>query len=58
MNCKAVKPVIWFDILFCAGVLPALLFLFPVAEWARVQPDYVLLFVLWLYGVWVVGTMA
>ena len=49
------KTVTWFDIIFCAGILPGILFLFPVAEWASVQPDYVLIFVLWLYGVWVLG---
>lgn len=49
------KTVAWFDILFCAAVLPGMLLLFPVWEWARVQPDSVLIFVLWLYGVWVLG---
>ena len=49
------KVVTWFDIIFCAAVLPGILFLFPVGEWASVQPDYVLIFVLWLYGVWVLG---
>ena len=32
-----------------------MLFLFPVAEWASVQPKSVLVFVLWLYGVWLLG---
>lgn len=49
------KTVTWFDIIFCAAVLPGILFLFPVAEWAAYQPDYILIFVLWLYGVWVLG---
>ena len=49
------KVVTWLDIIFCAAVLPGILFLFPVGEWASVQPDYVLIFVLWLYGVWVLG---
>lgn len=49
------KVVTWLDIIFCAAVLPGILFLFPVGEWATVQPDYVLIFVLWLYGVWVLG---
>ena len=49
------KIVTWFDVIFCAAVLPGILFLFPVGEWAAWQPDYVLLFVLWLYGVWVLG---
>lgn len=49
------KTIAWFDILFCAAVLPGILLLFPVGEWARIHPDYVLLFVLWLYGVWVLG---
>ena len=49
------KVVTWLDIIFCAAVLPGILFLFPVGEWASVQLDYVLIFVLWLYGVWVLG---
>ena len=49
------KVVTWLDVIFCAAVLPGILFLFPVAEWAAYQPDYILVFVLWLYGVWVLG---
>ena len=49
------KAVTWFDVIFCAAVLPGILFQFPVGEWAAYQPDYILLFVLWLYGVWVLG---
>ena len=49
------KTVVWFDVIFCAAILPGILFLFPVAEWAVRQLDYVLLFILWLYGVWVLG---
>ncbi|MBR4774503.1 MAG: LytTR family transcriptional regulator [Bacteroidales bacterium] len=49
------KTVVWFDVIFCAAILPGLLFLFPLGEWFSVHPDYVLLFVLWLYGVLFVG---
>ena len=49
------KAVTWFDVIFCAAVLPGILLLFPVAEWTASQPDYVLLFILWIYGVWVLS---
>ena len=43
------------DIIFCAIVLPGMMFLFPTGEWASWQPDYVLLYTLWLLGVWIMG---
>lgn len=43
------------DIIFCAVVLPGMMFLFPTGEWASWQPDYVLLYTLWLLGVWIMG---
>lgn len=49
------KTVVWFDVIFCAVILPGLLFLFPVGEWAAQQLKYVLLFILWLYGVCLLG---
>ncbi|MBR1407228.1 MAG: LytTR family transcriptional regulator [Bacteroidales bacterium] len=38
------------DLGFCGVVLPALLFIFPLEEWAGWHAGYVLLFILWLYG--------
>lgn len=49
------KTEIILDIIFCAIVLPGMMFLFPTGEWASWQPDYVLLYTLWLLGVWIMG---
>lgn len=46
------------DIIFCTLVVPGMMFLFPASEWLRWHPDYVLLFSLWLYGVWLVCRVA
>ena len=43
--------VIW-DIIFCALVVPGMMFLFPTAEWMQWHPDYVLGYLAWLEGVW------
>ena len=40
------------DIIFCVFLVPGMMFLFPVGEWALWHPGYVALFSLWLYGVW------
>jgi hypothetical protein len=50
-----VKAEVILDIIFCAIVLPGMMFLFPTGEWLAWQSNVVLLFVLWLYGVWVMG---
>lgn len=49
------KTEIILDIIFCAIVLPGMMFLFPTGEWASWQPDYVLMYTLWLLGVWIMG---
>ena len=41
------------DIIFCALVVPGMMFLFPVADWLLVKPGYILIYLLWLYGVFV-----
>lgn len=46
------------DIIFCTLVVPGMVFLFPASDWLSWHPDYVLLFTLWLYGVWVVCRVA
>lgn len=40
------------DIIFCIALMPGMMFLFPVFEWAQWHPGYVAAYVLWLYGVW------
>ncbi len=40
------------DIIFGVLVIPTMIFLFPVTEWMQWHPDYVLFYILWLYGVW------
>ncbi len=40
------------DIIFCILVLPGMMFLFPVGEWAQWHPAYVLGYAGWLYGVY------
>ena len=40
------------DIIFCVVVMPGMMFLFPTGEWLLWHPGYVLAYVLWLYGVW------
>lgn len=40
------------DIIFCIAVLPGMMFLFPAAEWLQWHPSYVVLYILWLYGIW------
>ena len=41
------------DIIFCAVILPGMMFLFPTGEWVQWHAGYVLGYTLWLYGVWV-----
>lgn len=43
------KPGLWIDLALCIAVLPALLLIFPIEEWAGWNAMYVLWFVLWLY---------
>lgn len=43
------KPGLWIDLAFCIAVLPALLLIFPIEDWAGWNTMYVLWFVLWLY---------
>lgn len=50
------------DLLFALVLLPAMIFLFPVGEWALWHPRYVLIYIFWLYAVWflcrlVLGTL-
>jgi len=40
------------DIIFCILVLPGMMFLFPIGEWAQWHPGYVLGYAGWLYGVY------
>lgn len=40
------------DIIFCVAVMPGMMFLFPTGEWILWHPGYVLMYVVWLYGVW------
>ena len=40
------------DIIFCILVVPGMIFLFPTGEWLLWHPGYVLVYTLWLYGVW------
>lgn len=40
------------DIIFCAVLLPGMMFLFPTAQWLMWKPDYVLGYTLWLAGMW------
>ena len=40
------------DIIFCTLVVPGMMFLFPVGEWLLAQPHAVMVYLLWLYGVW------
>jgi DNA-binding LytR/AlgR family response regulator len=40
------------DIIFCILVLPGMMFLFPVGEWAQWHPGYILGYAGWLYGVY------
>jgi DNA-binding LytR/AlgR family response regulator len=42
----------WIGLLFCLVVLPLLLFIFPLEEWASWHASYVLVFILWLYGLY------
>lgn len=39
------------DIIFGILVLPGMMFLFPVGEWAQWHPGYVLTYAAWLYGI-------
>lgn len=40
------------DIIFCIAVIPGMMFLFPTGEWLLWHPGYVLVYTLWIYGVW------
>ena len=39
-------------LVFCLGVVPLLMFIFPLEEWAGWHARYILVFTLWLYGVY------
>ena len=41
------------DIIFGVLVIPTMIFLFPVTWWMQWHPEYVLFYVIWLYGVWI-----
>lgn len=43
------KPGTWFDLAFCIAVLPALLLIFPIEEWAGWNAFYVAVCILWSY---------
>ena len=45
------KTEVILDIIFCAVVLPGMMFLFPTRDWLMWQPGRVLVYTLWLYGV-------
>jgi hypothetical protein len=47
-----VKTEVLLDIIFCAVLLPGMMFLFPTGEWLMWQPDYVLGYTVWLLAVW------
>ena len=49
------KAEVILDIIFCTLVVPGMMFLFPVGEWLAWHANGVLLYILWLYGVWVMG---
>ena len=49
------KTETWLRIIFGALVLPGMMFLFPLGDWLASQPGSVLVYVLWLYGVLVMG---
>lgn len=40
------------DIIFCIFLLPGMMFLFPMGEWVLWHPGYILGYVAWLYGIW------
>jgi hypothetical protein len=40
------------DIIFCILVLPGMMFLFPIGDWAQWHPGYILGYAGWLYGVY------
>lgn len=40
------------DIIFCAILLPGMMFLFPVGEWLQWHSGYVAAYALWLFAVW------
>ena len=40
------------DIIFCIVLMPGMMFLFPVGEWLQWHPAYVVVYVVWVYGVW------
>ena len=46
------KTEYWFDIIFGVLLLPGMMFLFPVGEWAQWHPGYVLTYIGWLYLVY------
>ena len=50
-----IRKEVILDIIFCAFVLPGMMFLFPTAEWLAWQSNYVLGYTLWLLGVWIMG---
>lgn len=46
------------DVIFCIVVMPGMMFLFPLGEWISWHAGYVLAYILWLYGVWLLGRFA
>lgn len=46
------KTEYWIDIIFGVLLLPGMMFLFPLGEWAQWHPGYVLTYIVWLYLVY------
>ena len=49
MTKQFLRPGLWIDLAFSIAVLPALLLIFPIEEWAGWDSAYLFWFVLWLY---------
>lgn len=49
MTNQFLRPGLWIDLALCIIVLPALLLIFPIEDWAGWDSAYVFWFVLWLY---------
>ena len=43
------KAITWIDIIFGVLLMPAMMFLFPIADWVQWHSSYVLLYIGWLY---------
>ncbi len=44
------RTILILDIIFCAIVVPGMMFLFPTGEWLQWHAGYVLAYVLWIYA--------